>query len=1016
MKKSLSLKQAISHLKSILLLLLAIAGTAAFGQDRSISGTVFDRSTNESLPGATVMVKGTAKGVSTDMDGKFSLTISAGENILVVSYIGYETSETTVGPENVINIQLIPSKTSLQEVVVVGYGSTKVKDLTSSITTVRSEDIIKTPASQPLQALQGKVAGLQVVTNGSPGDSPTVRIRGIGSFPGRDNEAPLYVVDGMFFDNIDFLNPSDIASMSVMKDASAAAIYGVRAANGVVLIETKSGSYNQKTEITYNGYTGYQVAQNVVKMANSQQFTTMALESGSAADESFILNAMQRYGRSYVDPSIPEPNTDWYSEILRPASINNHSLDFSGGTDKARYSMGANYFFQNGLMDMKNSYERMNLRSKIDMKATNWLTIGGNMILSNATKYNDQAGAWNEAYFAVPIMPVYDPLNTLADPTNYSNAQDLGYRSGQNPFPTMDNNIDKMKIKKMLANFYMEFNLIPKALTFKSTYNYSFTSIDQRIVNLPWFIGNSFQNPDATITRNYTNANNNIWDNILTFNKSIAKHSFVVMAGTSFKDEGYQFLTAQGKNFPTDMEQSWYIDQALNIPSTGVNDNGLRQYGMSYFGRVSYNFDEKYLIYATYRADGSNKYQQTWGYFPTVGAAWVITQEEFLKNNKTLPYLKIRASWGQLGNDRIQASDGAYTTNVYNTTFGGVVYSGTVVSSTFSSLKWELTEETNFGFTAKMVDNKLSIDFDYYNRDTKNAAIPVNIPSVGGSVLKPVGTIRNSGLELALDWTNRVNEDFSYSVGANFSTLKNEAIDLYGQDYIDGGSAEFRQRTYVGEPLMAFYGREVAGVYQNQAEIDADQFAKDNGLVPGDFKYKDQNNDGIIDDDDRVILGSYFPSFIYGGNISINYKNFDFSTSIYGQTGNKILNRKRGEIIWTADGNMDADLATNRWHGEGTSNEYPSAAGLRRGWNQKMSDYFVEDGSFFRIQNIQLGYTIKNSAWLGGQFPQTRVFFTAERPLTLFKYNGFTPEVANGWDSQTYPVPAIYTFGLNVKF
>jgi TonB-linked SusC/RagA family outer membrane protein len=678
--------------------------------------------------------------------------------------------------------------------------------------------------------------------------------------------------------------------------------------------------------------------------------------------------------------------------------------------------MGANYFFQNGLMDMKNSYERMNLRSKIDMKATNWLTIGGNMILSNATKYNDQAGAWNEAYFAVPIMPVYDSLNTVADPTNYSNAQDLGYRSGQNPFPTMDNNIDKMKIKKMLANFYMEFNLIPKALTFKSTYNYSFTSIDQRIVNLPWYIGNSFQNPDATITRNYTNANNNIWDNILTFNKSIKKHSFVVMAGTSFKDEGYQFLTAQGKNFPTDMEQSWYIDQALNIPSTGVNDNGLRQYGMSYFGRVSYNFNEKYLVYATYRADGSNKYQQTWGYFPTVGAAWVITQEEFLKNNKTLPYLKIRASWGQLGNDRIQASDGAYTTNVYNTTFGGVVYSGTVVSSTYSSLKWELTEETNFGFTAKMVDNKLSIDFDYYNRDTKNAAIPVNIPSVGGSVLKPVGTIRNSGLELALDWTNRVNEDFSYSVGANFSTLKNEAIDLYGQDYIDGGSAEFRQRTYVGEPLMAFYGREVAGVYQNQAEIDADQFAKDNGLVPGDFKYKDQNNDGIIDDDDRVILGSYFPSFIYGGNISINYKNFDFSTSIYGQTGNKILNRKRGEIIWTSDGNMDADLATNRWHGEGTSNEYPSAAGLRRGWNQKMSDYFVEDGSFFRIQNIQLGYTIKNSAWLGGQFPQTRVFFTAERPLTMFKYNGFTPEVANGVDSQTYPIPAIYTFGLNVKF
>ncbi len=1018
MKNYLPLKGVISWFKSMLLLLLAIAGTVVFGQERGISGSVSDRSTGESLPGASVLIKGTSIGSITDVDGKFTLNVPPGENTLVVSYIGYETVEMPVGNQSVFNIQLVASKTSLQEVVVVGYGSTKVKDLTSSITTVRSEDIIATPSSMPIQALQGKVAGLQVVTNGSPGDSPTVRIRGVGSFPGRDNEAPLYVVDGMFFDNIDFLNPTDIASISVMKDASASAIYGVRAANGVVLIETKSGAYNQKTEINYNGYFGYQVAQNVVKMANSQQYTIMAREADpeAQADQIFILNAMQRYGRSRVDPSIPEPNTDWYSEILRPAAITNHSLDFSGGSEKAKYSIGANYFLQDGIMDMENQYERMNLRSKLDFKATKWLTIGGNLIFSNALKYNDQASAWNDAYFAVPIMPVYDELNTLADPTNYANAQDLGYRSGQNPFPAMDFNIDMMKIKKLLTNFYMEINLIPKTLTFKTTYNYAYTSIDQRIVNLPWFIGNSFQNPDATITRNLSNYNNHIWDNVLTFNKSFQDHNLTVMAGTSFKDEGYQMISAQGKNFPTDMEQSWYIDQSLNIPADAVSDGGMRQYGMSYFGRVAYNFNEKYLLYATLRADGSNKYQQTWGTFPTIGVAWVITEENFLSGNDILPYFKIRASWGQLGNDRIQASDGAYTTTVIKTTLDGIVYSGTVVSSDYSELKWELTEEFNVGFTSKLFKNKLSADFDYYSRDTKNAAIPVSIPSVGGSVLKPVGTIRNSGFELALDWTNQVNDKFSYSVGVNFATLKNQAMDLYGQEYIDGGTAEFRQRTYVGEPLMAFYGREVAGVYQNQAEIDADSIAIENGLVPGDFKYVDQNKDGKIDDDDRVILGSYFPNFIYGGNISINYMNFDFSVSVYGQEGNKVLNRKRGEIIWTADGNLDADLAENRWYGEGTSNKYPSSSGLRRGWNQKMSDYFVEDGSFFRIQNIQLGYTLKNSKWLGGQFPETRISFTAERPLTLFKYNGFTPEVANGWDSQTYPVAAIYTIGLNVKF
>lgn len=1017
MKKYLPLKQAVSRSRVIFLLLMAFAGMAVFGQERNITGVVSDRSTNESLPGASVVVKGTTKGASTDMDGKFSLSVAPGENTLVVSYIGYDALEVAIGSQNVVNVQLVPSKTSLQEVVVVGYGSAKVKDLTSSITTVRAEDIIKTPASQPLQALQGKVAGVQVVTSGSPGDSPTIRIRGIGSFPGRENEAPLYVVDGMFYDNIDFLNPSDIASMSVMKDASAAAIYGVRAANGVVLIETKSGQYNQKTEITYNGYVGYQVAQNVVKMANSQQFTTMVMESGSEADQEFILNAMQRYGRSRVDPNIPEPNTDWYSEILRPAIISNNSLDFSGGTEKVRYSLGTNYFYQDGIMDMENSYERLNLRTKLDLKATKWLTVGGNIIYSNALKYNDIASAWNEAYFAVPIMPVYDTSNHAADPVNYANAQDLGYRSGQNPFPSMDFNIDRMKIKKLLANYYMEATIIPKMLTFKTSYNYSLTSIDQRIINLPWYIGNSFQNPDATITRYFTNYNNHIWDNILTFNKAFGSHDVTLMAGTSFKDEGYQMLTAQGKNFPTDMEQSWYIDQALNIPAEAVRDGGLRQYGMSYFGRLSYNYSEKYLLYATLRADGSNKYQQTWGYFPTVGLAWVITQENFLKDNGIVDYFKLRGSWGQLGNDKIQASDGAYTTSVVTTTLGGIVYSGTVVSSDYSELKWELTEELDFGFTSRFLKNRLSADFDWYRRDTKNAAIPVSIPSVGGSVLKPVGVIRNSGIELALNWSDQaVNDQLTYSIGANISTLKNEAIDLYGQEYIDGGTAEFRQRTYVGEPLMAFYGWEVAGVYQNQAEIESDPVATANNLEPGDFKYVDQDNDGDIDGEDRVILGSYFPNFMYGGDISIRYIGIDFGISFYGQSGNSILNRKRGELIWTSDGNLDADLAENRWHGEGTSDEYPSSAGLRKGWNQKMSDYFVEDGSFFRIQNISLGYTIKNNEWFDGRFPETRIAFIAERPVTLFKYNGFTPEVANGWDTQTYPVAAIYTLNLSVKF
>jgi len=982
-----------------------------------IKGTVVDDQ-SQPLPGVSILVKGTFKGTMSDVDGSYTISALPSDT-LVFSMVGMSTQTIPVGNRTTINVTLMTETTIMDEVVVVGYGTQRVKDLTSSISTVKSEDLAKTPAGQAMQALQGKVAGLQVVASGSPGASPTIRVRGIGSYPGQNNEAPLYVVDGMFFDNIDFLNPTDISTISVLKDASAAAIYGVRAANGVILIETKSGRHNQKAEITYDGYYGMQLAQNVLKMANAEQFTTMAMESGSAADASFILNAMQRYGRSRINPNVPDVNTDWYREILRPADIQNHSLNLTGGSENATYSLGGNYFSQEGILDMKNQYERFNLRSKVDFQATKWLTIGGNMILSNATKYGEESSAWNLAYFAIPILPVYDPMNTAAWPVNYANAQDLGYRSGQNPFPTLKFNDSRTKIMKIVSNFYVKIDFT-KQLSFKSSYNYAYTSNEVRNVNLPYFIGNSFQRPDSYINKANDIWADRIWDNVLTYTNNFGKHNVTLMAGTSFRDEAFNNLHAQGINFPYDKEESWYISQSEDRPQDAVGDNGLRQYGLSYFGRLSYNYADKYLLYATMRADGSSKYQQKWGYFPTVGVGWVISEEPFMKDNNFIDFLKLRASWGQLGNDKIQASDGAITTFVVTTAINDVLVSGTQTTNTYSSLKWEVTEETNFGLTGRILDNRLSVDADYFIRDTKNAAIYVTIPLVGGSVLKNVGIIRNSGFEVALNWNQDISDDFRYNIGINFSTLKNKVRDLYGQPYIDGGMAEFRQRSIVGYPLLAFFGYEVLGVYQNQGDIDADPSAPA-GAVPGDFRYKDQQKEGepgygVINDDDRVVLGSYFPTFMYGGNFGISWKNFDLTASMLGQTGNKILNRRRGEIIWTADQNMDADLAINRWHGDGTSNKYPSSAGLRKGWNQKMSTYFVEDGSFFRIQNVQLAYNIKGVKLFGADMPETKVSFTADRPLTLFKYNGFNPEVANGIDTQTYPIPAVYTVGLAIKF
>ncbi|MDX1326252.1 MAG: SusC/RagA family TonB-linked outer membrane protein, partial [Arenibacter sp.] len=879
--------------------------------------------------------------------------------------------------------------------------------------TIKSEELAATPTGQAMQALQGKVAGLQIVGNGSPGQSPTVRVRGIGSYD-QGASGPLYVVDGMFFNNIDFLNTSDITSISILKDASAAAIYGVRAANGVVLIETKSGSPNQRPEITYDGYSGFQVAQNILKLANAEQFTTIAMESGSAPDAQFILNAMQRYGRSRVNPNVPNVNTDWYDEITRQALITSHSIGITGGSEDATYSIGANYFGQQGILKMKNQYDRFNLRSKIDFKVSDWLRVGGNTIISNATRYDAENSAWRSAYFAVPILPVFDPQNTNAFPKNYANAQDLGYRGGQNPFPLMDFNENRLKIRNVLANFYAQVNIVPDRLTFKTAYNHNFETMEGRQVRLPYFIGNNFQRENSQLIKRNATISNQIWDNTLTYTNNFGKHDLTVLLGSSFRDESFEMLRAEGLNFPQSGEEAYFLDQAQSIVTEGVGDDGKREYGFSYFTRVSYNYDNRYLLYGTFRADGTNKYQEKWGYFPTVGAGWVVSEENFMENNGIFDYLKLRGSWGELGNDKIASSEGSITSSVVLTALGDTQFSGVKTNSDFTALKWEVTEEINTGISARFLDNNLSLEADYYIRDTKDAVIPVARPLIPGSTRQNVGEIRNSGFELALNWDKQVSDDFSYSIGANIATLKNEVLDINGAVALDAGTAEFRQRSMVGQPIFAFFGREVAGVYQNEAEIQADPVAVANNLVPGDFKYKDQNGDGVINDDDRVVLGSFLPSYSFGFNIGVNYKGFDLSASALGQGGNKILNRKRGEVIFTNDTNVDRDFAVNRWHGEGTTNSYPSAAGIRKGWNQRLSDYFIEDGDFFRIQNITLGYTLNRKGSNSGM-PETRIYLTAEKPLTLFNYNGFNPEVANGVDNETYPIPSVYTIGVNIK-
>ena len=997
----------------------------ATAQETSVSGQVLD-SGGEPIPGVNILEQGTNNGTVTDLDGNFGLTVNSPNATLIFSFIGFETQQVVLNGRTRLDITLLEDISGLEEVVVIGYGTQRQKDLTSAITTLKTDDIVKTPTPNAMQSLQGRVAGVQIVSSGAPGSSPTVRVRGVGSFEG--NAAPLYVVDGMFFDNIDFLNSNDIASISVLKDASASAIYGVRASNGVVLIETKSGDYGQAPEIVYNGYYGIQNPQNVLKMANSQQFVQYINETGSAADIAFVNNAMQRYGRSRIDPNIPNVSTDWYSEIMSPASMQNHSLSFNGGSPKTKYSIGGSYFSQDGLLnDTRNDYKRVNIRAKLDTDIKDWITVGGNFNFSVARQYVGENGAWFRSYFAVPIIPVFDDQNTAATPNKLSNAQQIGYRGSQNPFYPLLYNDNRNNIAKITGNFHANIDIIPNKLSFRTAYNYKLDYISQRNVDFAYNDGvTEFQ---SALRRQSAAGFDQIVDNYFTYNDNWDKHFLTVTVGQSYRSEYGEVLFARGEGLNPDpiwgSEQYWYLSNAQNYDLNSIGDtNGStinsRLFYLSFFGRVSYNYDERYLLYGTFRRDGNNKFQQKWGNFSTIGAGWVISEEDFFDVDG-LNFLKLRASWGQLGNDGISPSVGVPTLEETSTAINDIRYIGRHLNPTFDLIEeWETTEELNFGLNANFLRDRLTLEADYFIRDTKNLAVGIIPPVFRSNERRSVGEIRNQGLEVSINWSNAINDDFSYYLGGNFATLKNTVQGLGGADALEAGSAEFRQISRIGDPYQAFFGYEVAGVFQNEQQITnsgySNEFITENNLVPGDLIFRDQNQDGVIDSEDRVILGSFLPKLTYGANLGFKYKDLEFSTLIQGQSGHKILNRKRGEVIFTNDTNIDADLANNLWRGEGTSNSYPSAAGIRKGWNQNFSDYFVEDGSYFRVQNVQLAYSFLNKELFGLGMPATRLTLTAERPLTIFNYNGFNPEVPDGIDRQVYPIPAIYTVGLNVKF
>ncbi len=1003
--------------KKLLFVFLFLCQIAVAQDTKIVSGVVHDGQGYE-LPGATIIIKGTLRGTTTNLDGEYKIEGVNSTDTLVFSYLGLQSQEIIIGNQTTINVVLKDDVNDLNEVVVIGYGTSKSKDLTSPIVTIHSDEITSMNTSSAMDAIQGKVAGVTVITNGAPGAGPSVRIRGIGSI---QNSNPLYVVDGMFLNDINFLSPNDIESMSILKDASAAAIYGVRAANGVVLITTKSGGRNQKMHLTYDGYYGVQSVTQRLKMSNSEQYANFMKASGDPDLYGYVEAAISRYGGSNGIPSV---STDWYDELIRSsAPIQNHSLGLTGGNEKSSYAFSLGYFGQDGIMNATGDYKRINFRTKIDYDVTEKIKLGFNLLMSNINRLTDDNDAWFQAFINTPMYPVYDYSQSDEEsyPIKFANPHNLGYNTYYtNPVSKAYYRGDnKSKVTRLMPSIYIEISPFNKAdVVFRSAMNMEYKYGADRYYIPEYKVGNSIQEINSLSKR--TNWNYNyVWDNTATWNNNWDSHSLKSMVGFSMREENYRWLkgTAQG------VQNKDYINSG-DASTTRAYDGGTRFRGMSAFARFSYDYDHKYLLAVTMRADGSSKYQEKWGFFPSVGTGWVLSEEGFFKGLKSskVDYFKLRASWGMLGNDRVPANDGfaSVTTGGLDQSgiFGGTnLIPGMINNTAFSILEWEVVYETNVGIDAKFLDYRLNFEADYYSRDTKNMVINTTLPMGNGYLLQNAGSVRNSGIELIINWSDEFESGFNYSIGANLTTIKNKVLDIAGQPYLQTGSQEFPQRSIVGHPLFSFYGWEVEGVYQNQTEIDADPIAVANGLKPGDLKFADLNDDGVLDDSDRTLLGDPNPDFTYGLNISLGYKGFNLAASFQGVSGATIFNRKRADINKHPANNMDANLADNVWTGEGSTNSYPSAEGMFNTWNNgRLSDFYLEDGSYFRIQNIRLSYDLPESFLNKIGIRSTQFFVNTDRPYTFFSSNGFTPEVPGGIDQTVYPLPSVFSFGAHITF
>lgn len=973
-----------------------------------VTGQVTD-STGAPIAGASVRVKGSNAGTSTDVNGKFSLTVPDNAT-LIISSVGFATQEIAVSGQSVINVTLQPSTTQMDQVVVVGYGTQRKVDVTGSVASIKGEEIAKQASVNPISALQGKVAGVQINNSGAPGASPEIKIRGVGTVLG--SSSPLYVVDGVWFDNISFLNPADIESLSILKDASSESIYGIRAANGVVLITTKKGK-SGKAVVNYNGYVGYQKVTNQIEMANANEYATLVNE---------------KEGKQVLDPARYGEGTDWYHQILRNAMITNHQISVSGGAEKSNYTLSFGYLNQDGIVET-NKFQRYTIRLQQEFQVAAPLKMG--YTLTGAfSKADDIDGAiFRQMYTAYPVLPVYYADGSYGDAGDFP----LGDGAKYNPQVTIDVFDQDTRNYRATGNVFAELRFA-KHFTFRSSVGGEYADLDIHNYRPVYDLGPSMKNQISVLTLTAEHTRNWILENTLTYDRKFGDHSLRVLAGQGAQSYKFTKQIGTAQNVPNGRNFEYLsLGDNRNIQDVDYGNYPLHSTIASYFGRINYSYQNKYLLTASFRADGSSKFSESdkWGYFPAVGVGWVISQEQFMENQDIFDNLKLRASWGKVGNASVPANIATQPvsqTNALIAFFGGQPRVGASVDQVVPPLiSWERSAGTDIALEAALLNNRLNVEAGWYNRKTEEAVFEIPVlgsAGASGGIKGNQATYQNRGWEFLVSWRDNVGKDWSYSISANLGINDNKVLNtVTGANPIYGGGAglangSLATRTILGQPIGHFYGYKVVGVFQTDAEA-APWDAK-----AGDFKFEDISGpegkpDGKIDGKyDRAVLGNPNPRYSYGINTNVTYKDFDLTLDFQGVADVDVYNANIG---WRyGNENFTKDFFDKRWHGQGTSNTFPSAK-IGSTYNAKPSSFFVENGNYFRVRNVQLGYTLPTEMIRRWHLSKLRVFVNAQNPFTFFNYSGFSPEIfgggptGSGIDANVYPLSAIYNFGVNVS-